>query len=105
MLAAVRTVRYAAPRHARGLANGFAELERAIRGWAIVDYEKVSDSTARGRQKQLKGAAARAEKKKMESGGFAGLTDAVRKLSIALQPCHADLQLRNRMDRTSFSSP
>lgn len=82
-----------------------AELERAIRGWANVDYEKVSDSTARGRQKQLKGAAARAEKKKMESGGFAGLTDAVRKLSIALQPCHADLQLRDRMDRTSFSSP
>ena len=35
------------------------ELERAVRGWAKIDYDPVDDAEARDRQNQLKGAAER----------------------------------------------
>lgn len=51
------------------------ELERAVRGWAKIDYDPVDDAEARDRQNQLKGAAERAKIRRDEHGGFAGVTD------------------------------
>ena len=49
------------------------DLELAIRGCAPVDYQPSPDAKKNARANQLRGAAARAEQARLESGGFAGL--------------------------------
>ena len=49
------------------------DLELAVRGCAPVDYQPSPDAKKNARANQLRGAAARAEQARLESGGFAGL--------------------------------
>jgi hypothetical protein len=58
------------------------DLELAIRGWAPVDYQPSPDAKKNARANQLRGAAARAEQARLESGGFAGL-DAAAAAAVA----------------------
>ena len=58
------------------------DLELAIRGCAPVDYQPSPDAEKKARANQLRGAAARAEQARLESGGFAGL-DAAAAAAIA----------------------
>lgn len=60
------------------------ELERAIRGWANIDYDPVADQAERDRQNQLKGAAERAKIRSEMHGGFAGVTDANEAMAIGV---------------------
>ena len=73
------------------------ELERAIRGWIKVDYSKIADSKEKGRENELKGAAARAEIARKQGGGFAGLTDAEEALTIG-----KDAQERTGAEKAVF---
>lgn len=60
------------------------ELEGLIRGWVSTDWaplDKLSGAE-RDRQRQLAGAAVRAEQNKLAHGGFAGLTDAGEALRV-----------------------
>ena len=59
------------------------DLELAIRGWTFLDYRKHPDASRLDREHQLKGAAARAEQARLESGGFAGLLDPEEARAIA----------------------
>ena len=67
------------------------ELERAIRGWAKIDWEKAPNHDELDREHQLKGAAERARIEAELSGGFKGLTSKVEALNIgrAAQDFHA----------------
>ena len=58
------------------------DLELAVRGCAPVDYQPSPDAEKKARANQLRGAAARAEQARLESGGFAGL-DAAAAAAIA----------------------
>lgn len=49
------------------------DLELAIRGWQPLDYQNSPNAKNKGRDNMLKGAAARAEQRRLEHGGFAGL--------------------------------
>lgn len=57
----------------RSRALTWHDLELAIRGCAPVDYQPSPDAKKNARANQLRGAAARAEQARLESGGFAGL--------------------------------
>ena len=61
------------------------ELERHVRGDLppVRVYDKVDDFAARDREHQLKGAAARAEIRAEDAGGFVGLIDADEARAIA----------------------
>ena len=61
------------------------ELERHVRGDLppVRVYDKVDDFAARDREHQLKGAAARAEIRAEDAGGFVGLVDADEARAIA----------------------
>ena len=61
------------------------ELERRVRGDLppVRVYDKVDDFAARDREHQLKGAAARAEIRAEDAGGFVGLVDADEARAIA----------------------
>jgi len=59
-----------------------AELERLIRGWREDAFATRADMTHANQQRRLAGAAERAEQRRVEGGGFAGLTDAEEALRI-----------------------
>ena len=59
-----------------------AELERLIRGWREDAFATRADMTHANQQRRLAGAAERAEQRRVEGGGFAGLTDAEETLRI-----------------------
>ena len=52
------------------------ELEALLRGWAADKYDKAANATEIGEKNRLAGAAERAEAKRVEGGGFAGLDEA-----------------------------
>ena len=60
------------------------ELEALLKGWSADKFDKAGDSSEIGEKNRLAGAAERAEYKRKEGGGFAGL-DA----DEALQVCRA----------------
>jgi hypothetical protein len=54
------------------------ELELVVRGWAAQDYERMAPEEAKqaAERNRLAGARARAEQRRIEGGGYAGITDA-----------------------------
>ena len=73
---------------------GWYDLERAVKGTAPVDYRKAPDSPKLCRENMLRGARARAEIKRTEGGGYAGLTDA--KEAVIIGERARDLQVNRR---------
>ena len=73
---------------------GWYDLERAVKGTAPVDYRKAPDSPKLCRENMLRGARARAEIKRTEGGGYAGLTDA--KEAVVVGERARDLQVNRR---------
>ena len=68
-----------------------AELERLLRGWQHEAHETRVDMSKANEERRLAGARERAEARRVEGGGFGGLTDASEALSIgeaaqAVQP-------------------
>lgn len=53
-----------------------AELEALLRGWKPDEHKTRGDMTKANEQRRLAGARERAERARVEGGGFAGLTDA-----------------------------
>ena len=73
---------------------GWYDLERAVKGTPPVDYRKAPDSPKLCRENMLRGARARAEIKRTEGGGYAGLTDA--KEAVIIGERARDLQVNRR---------
>ena len=73
---------------------GWYDLERAVKGTAPVDYRKAHDSPKLCRENMLRGARARAEIKRTEGGGYAGLTNA--KEAVEIGERARDLQVNRR---------
>lgn len=60
----------------------FSELEALLRGWKPNEHEMRADMTQANEQRRLAGAKERAERARVEGGGFAGLTDADEALRV-----------------------
>ena len=73
---------------------GWYDLERAVKGTSPVDYRKAPNSPKLCRENMLRGARARAEIKRTEGGGYAGLTDA--KEAVEIGERARDLQVNRR---------
>ena len=73
---------------------GWYDLERAVKGTPPVDYRKAPNSPKLCRENMLRGARARAEIKRTEGGGYAGLTDAKEAVEIGKRA--RDLQVNRR---------
>lgn len=73
---------------------GWYDLERAVKGTSPVDYRKAPNSPKLCRENMLRGARARAEIKRTEGGGYAGLTDA--KEAVVIGERARDLQVNRR---------
>ena len=87
---AARAVLRAADASGDGLLQ-LRELEAMVRGWRVDEHETRADMTSANEARRLAGAAERAERARVEGGGFAGLVDAKEALEIgtaaqALQP-------------------
>ena len=73
---------------------GWYDLERAVKGTSPVDYRKAPNSPKLCRENMLRGARARAEIKRTEGGGYAGLTNA--KEAVEIGEHARDLQVNRR---------
>ena len=73
---------------------GWYDLERAVKGTSPVDYRKAPNSPKLCRENMLRGARARAEIKRTEGGGYAGLTNA--KEAVEIGERARDLQVNRR---------
>ena len=84
----------------------FAELEQMLRGWRVDEHQTREDMTQANEQRRLAGARERAERARVEGGGFAGLTDAeeARRIGEASQAITvAEKFTFNESDPTTFS--